>query len=77
MWSVMKSGHHGEAAANVIQTRPLQSAIDDLSFVVAWSSRPLSTSHRSARWLERVHGKHEVVGLNPTQANFLYGIENA
>ena len=25
--------------------------------------------------LERVHGKHEVVGLNPTQAKFLYGID--
>ena len=28
-----------------------------------------------AQWLERVHGKHEVVGSNPARANFLYGIE--
>ena len=26
-------------------------------------------------WLERVHGKHEVVSSNPTQADFLYGIK--
>ena len=24
-----------------------------------------------AQWFERVHGKHEVVGSNPTRANFL------
>ena len=28
-----------------------------------------------AQWLEQVHGKHEVVGSNPTRANFLYGIK--
>ena len=28
-----------------------------------------------AQWLERVHGKHEVVGSNPTRGNFLYEIE--
>ena len=30
-----------------------------------------------AQWLQHVHGKHEVevVGLNPTWANFLYEIE--
>ena len=26
-------------------------------------------------WLEHVHSKHEVVGLNPTRASFLYGIK--
>ena len=26
-------------------------------------------------WLEHVHSKHEVVGLNPTWASFLYGIK--
>ena len=57
-------------AANVIQTRPMQSPSDELSFVVTWYCRPLIS-----QWLERVHGKHEVVGSNPTQANFLYGIE--
>ena len=31
------------------QTRPLQSPSHDLSFVVTWSCRPLSTSHRSTR----------------------------
>ena len=48
----------------------MQSPSDELSFVVTWYCRPLI-----AQWLERVHGKHEVVGSNPTQANFLYGIE--
>ena len=28
-----------------------------------------------AQWLERVHGKHKVVGSNPTWANFLYEIK--
>ena len=28
-----------------------------------------------AQWLEQVHGKHEVVGSNPTRANFLHGIK--
>ena len=30
-----------------------------------------------AQWLQHVHGKHEVevVGLNPTWANFLYEIK--
>ena len=37
-------------------------------------------SHRLARYaqfgqLDHVHGKHEVVGSNPTRAKFLYGIE--
>ena len=49
------------------------------------SCRPLSTSHRLivppdssvAQWLECVHGKHEVVGSNPTLANFRYRIEKS
>ena len=35
----------------------------------------ISSFGQIAQWLERVHGKHEVVGSNPTRANFLYGIE--
>ena len=26
-------------------------------------------------WLERVHGKHEVVSSSPTRTDILYGIE--
>ena len=55
----------------MIWTRPLQSPSDDLSFVVTWSCKPLNIS----QWLERVHGKHKVVGLHTTRANLLYGIE--
>ena len=40
----------------------------------------ISLSHTLTRYaqfgqLDRVHGKHEVVGSNPTPANFLYGTE--
>ena len=27
------------------------------------------------QWLERAHDSHDIVGSNPTRANFLYGIE--
>ena len=33
----------------MIRTRSLQSPSDDVSFVVIWSCRPFSTSHRSVR----------------------------
>ena len=35
----------------------------------------MSSFGQIGQWLERVHVKHEVVGSNPTRANFLYGIE--
>ena len=35
----------------------------------------ISSFGQIAQWLERVHGKHKVVGSNPTRANVLYGIE--
>ena len=35
----------------------------------------ISTFGQIAQWLEPVHGKHEVVGSNPTRANFLYRME--
>ena len=35
----------------------------------------ISSFGQIAQWLERVHGKHEVMGSNPIRANFLYGIE--
>ena len=28
-------------------------------------------------WLERVHGKHKIVSLNPTRSNFLHEIEKS
>ena len=37
----------------------------------AWEGTLLSCC---SQWLERVHYKHEVVGSNPTRANFLNGI---
>ena len=39
------------------------------------SIKHISSFGHIAQWLERVHGKHEVLGSNPTRANFLYGIE--
>ena len=35
----------------------------------------ISSFDQIAQWLERVYGKHDVVGSNPTRANFLHGIE--
>ena len=35
----------------------------------------ISSFDQIAQWLERVHIKHELVGSDPTWANFLYGIE--
>ena len=42
---------------------------------MTWASWSLDPVDQIAQWLERVHGKHEVVGSHPTRANFLYGIE--
>ena len=35
----------------------------------------ISSFGQIVQWLQRVHGKHEVVGSNITRANFLYGTE--
>ena len=65
----------------MIQTRPLQSTSDDLSFVelcghlMLYTIKHIASFGQIAQWLERVHGKHKIVGSNPTRANFLYGIE--
>ena len=58
----------------MIRTRSLQSPSDDLRLMFTLSCRPLSSS-LFFQWLERVYGKHNIVGLNPTWANFLCGIE--
>ena len=39
--------------------------------------KDISLFGETAQWLERVHGKHEAVGSNPTRDNYLYGIENS
>ena len=53
-------------------------------YIYIWSLGPvdhlknilknISSFGEIAQWLERVHGKHEVMGSNSTRANFLYGI---
>ena len=35
----------------------------------------ISSFGQIVQWLQRVHGKHKVVGSNLTRENFLYGIE--
>ena len=35
----------------------------------------ISSFGQIAQWLECVHGKHKVMGSNPTRAYLLYGIE--
>ena len=64
-----------DEAASAIRTGPLQLPNDNLSFVVTRNIRNISSFGQTAQWLGRVHGKHEVVGLDPIRANFLYGIE--
>ena len=43
--------------------------------LILYTMKHISLFGQIAQWLERVQGKPEVVGSNPTRANFLYGIE--
>ena len=45
----MEVGKYKKLVVSVIQTQPMQSPSDDLSFVVTWFFRPLITSHRLAK----------------------------